>query len=146
MLFPLAAPLVDIFFVYGLLFGDPATTLVLWGSMLVLQTAAAAYAFRLDGEPWGPLWVAPLQQLVYRPLMYAVLVRSLLSAVTGGRVRWQRIQRLGALRALMPGASGVTGRRESPRCCDCYARRARRSRTCTTAAGRTGRCRRAPCG
>ncbi len=105
VLFPLAAPLVDIFFVYGLLFGDPATTLVLWGSMLLVQTAAAAYAFRLDGEPLAPLWVAPVQQLLYRPLMYAVLVRSLLSAVTGGRVRWQRIQRLGALRALMPGVS-----------------------------------------
>ncbi|HEY2220734.1 glycosyltransferase [Actinomycetospora sp.] len=103
VLFPLAAPLVDIFFVYGLIFGDPAITLVLWGSMLAVQTAAAAYAFRLDGEPLAPLWVAPLQQLLYRPLMYAVLVRSLLSAVTGGRVRWQRIQRLGALRALMPG-------------------------------------------
>ena len=103
VLFPLAAPLVDIFFVYGLVFGDPATTLVLWFSMLAIQTTAAAYAFRLDGEPAGPLWVAPVQQLLYRPLMYAVLVRSLLSAVTGGRVRWQRMQRLGALRALMPG-------------------------------------------
>ena len=103
VLFPLAAPLVDIFFVYGLVFGDPATTLVLWFSMLAIQTTAAAYAFRLDGEPPGPLWVAPVQQLLYRPLMYAVLVRSLLSAVTGGRVRWQRMQRLGALRALMPG-------------------------------------------
>ncbi|HEY2194636.1 MAG TPA: glycosyltransferase [Actinomycetospora sp.] len=103
VLFPLAAPLVDLFFVYGLVFGDPATTLVLWGSMLLVQTAAAAYAFRLDGEPPAPLWVAPVQQLLYRPLMYAVLMRSLLSAVTGGRVRWQRIQRLGALRALMPG-------------------------------------------
>ncbi len=103
VLFPLAAPLVDLFFVYGLIFGDPATTLVLWFSMLAIQTTAAAYAFRLDGEPPGPLWVAPVQQLLYRPLMYAVLVRSLLSAVTGGRVRWQRMQRLGALRALMPG-------------------------------------------
>ncbi|MCD2187163.1 glycosyltransferase [Actinomycetospora soli] len=103
VLFPLAAPLVDVFFVYGLLFGDAALTLVLWGSMLAVQTAAAAYAFRLDGEPMGPLWVAPVQQVLYRPLMYAVLLRSLLSAVTGGRVRWQRIQRLGALKALMPG-------------------------------------------
>jgi peptidoglycan-N-acetylglucosamine deacetylase len=109
VLFPLAAPLVDIFFVYGLVFGDPATTLVLWFSMLAIQTTAAAYAFRLDGEPAGPLWVAPVQQLLYRPLMYAVLVRSLLSAVTGGRVRWQRMQRLGALRALMPGAVAPGG-------------------------------------
>ncbi|MFC5062060.1 glycosyltransferase [Actinomycetospora atypica] len=107
VLFPLAAPLVDLFFVYGLIFGDPALTLALWGSMLLLQTAAAAYAFRLDGEPLGPLWVAPVQQVLYRPLMYAVLVRSLLAAVMGGRVRWQRMQRLGALRALMPGQPAV---------------------------------------
>ena len=34
VLFPLAAPLVDVFFVYGLFFLDPATTLVLWFSVL----------------------------------------------------------------------------------------------------------------
>ncbi|MDL5157301.1 glycosyltransferase [Actinomycetospora termitidis] len=114
VLFPLAAPLVDVFFVYGLVFGDAALTLVLWGSMLAVQTAGAAYAFRLDGEPMGPLWVAPVQQILYRPLMYAVLIRSVLAAVTGGRVRWQRIQRLGALRALMPGQAAPVPVAPSP--------------------------------
>ena len=37
---PLAAPLVDLLFVYGLLFGDPAVALLLWGSMLLLQLIA----------------------------------------------------------------------------------------------------------
>ena len=30
----------------------------------------AAYAFRLDKERLGPLWTLPLQQFVYRQLMY----------------------------------------------------------------------------
>jgi hypothetical protein len=31
------------------------------------------YAFRLDKESLGPLWRLPLQQFVYRQLMYLVL-------------------------------------------------------------------------
>ncbi|GAA4958872.1 hypothetical protein GCM10023238_27090 [Streptomyces heliomycini] len=41
------------------------------------------YAFRLDGESLRPLWTLPLQQVVYRQLMYLVLVQACLTAVNG---------------------------------------------------------------
>ncbi|MEJ2864850.1 glycosyltransferase [Actinomycetospora flava] len=94
---PLAAPLVDLLFVYGLLFGDPAVALMLWGSMLLLQLIAGVLAFRMDGEPLGPLWALPVQQLMYRQLMYVVLVQAVISALTGAGVRWQKLQRTGAV-------------------------------------------------
>ncbi|WP_410644317.1 acyltransferase family protein [Amycolatopsis sp. lyj-346] len=89
----------DVFFVYGLFFFDPGTTLVLWLSVMLLQSAGAAYAFHLDGEPKSALWLIPMQQLVYRQLMYVVLIQSLGAAVSGILVHWQRMHRIGALRA-----------------------------------------------
>jgi hypothetical protein len=37
----------------------------------------------------------PLQQLFYRQLMYAVLLRSTASAFEGVRLRWQKLRRRG---------------------------------------------------
>lgn len=107
---PLAAPLVDLLFVYGLLFGDPAVALLLWGSMLLLQVIAGVLAFRMDGEPLGPLWALPVQQLMYRQLMYVVLVQAVISAVTGAGVRWQKLQRVGAVAEHLRAPAGQDGR------------------------------------
>ncbi|HWN27039.1 MAG TPA: glycosyltransferase, partial [Actinomycetospora sp.] len=107
---PLAAPLVDLLFVYGLLFGDPAVALLLWGSMLLLQCIAAFLAFRMDGEPLGPLWALPVQQIMYRQLMYVVLLHAVVSAVTGAGVRWQALQRVGAVAEHLAAPRGDDGR------------------------------------
>ncbi|OZM72291.1 bi-functional transferase/deacetylase [Amycolatopsis antarctica] len=100
ILLPVTAPLIDVFLVYGLFFLNPVTTLVLWLSVLGIQTAGAAYAFHLDGESKRVLWMMPAQQLVYRQLMYVVLGQSLGAAASGIRVRWQQMRRTGALEAM----------------------------------------------
>ncbi|MDQ4214082.1 bifunctional polysaccharide deacetylase/glycosyltransferase family 2 protein [Microbacterium capsulatum] len=97
VLLPLLAPVVDVFALYGILFLDPVRVLGLWLFFLVVQTAVAAYAFRLDGERIGPLWTLPLQQIVYRQLMYLVVIQSVFTAIAGRRLRWQRMQRYGTL-------------------------------------------------
>lgn len=65
-----------------------------------MQLAACWYAFALDRERRGGLWTLPLQQFVYRQLMYLVLVQSAVTAVVGTRLRWQRMERLGLATAL----------------------------------------------
>jgi hypothetical protein len=62
-----------------------------------LQVIVSAYALRLDLEPLRPLWALPLQQLVYRQLMYLVVIQSLISALTGSRLRWHKLERTGEL-------------------------------------------------
>ncbi|MGW7329776.1 bifunctional polysaccharide deacetylase/glycosyltransferase family 2 protein [Streptomyces sp. NPDC054840] len=92
---PLLAPLVDLFLLYGVLFGDAPITLASWGGFILLQGALSWYAFRLDREkPWY-LISLPIQQLVYRQLMYIVLLQSAITAMTGGRLRWQKLARTG---------------------------------------------------
>jgi cellulose synthase/poly-beta-1,6-N-acetylglucosamine synthase-like glycosyltransferase len=97
VLLPLFAPIVDVFAVYGLVFLDPLRIAVLWLAFLAVQMLMAAYAFRLDKEPLGPLWTLPLQQFVYRQLMYLVVIQAVVTAVTGVHLRWHRMERYGSL-------------------------------------------------
>lgn len=104
VLLPLLAPVVDVFALYGLIFLDPARILGLWLAFLGLQLLMGLYAFHLDGESPRPLWSLPLQQFVYRQLMYLVVIQSVFTAVTGYRLRWQRMERYGSLEApVAPG-------------------------------------------
>ncbi|MFD0573424.1 bifunctional polysaccharide deacetylase/glycosyltransferase family 2 protein [Kitasatospora gansuensis] len=97
VLLPLLAPVVDVFAVYGLVFLDPVRIIGLWGAFLLLQIFMGLYAFRLDKERPGALWSLPLQQFVYRQLMYLVVIQSVFTAVAGSRLRWQRMERYGSL-------------------------------------------------
>ena len=92
---PLLAPVVDIMLVYGLVFWELRDTVVAWLGMLALQMVTAAVAFRFDKEPMTPLWRLPLQQFAYRQLMYLVLIQSATTALTGGRLRWHKLERAG---------------------------------------------------
>ncbi|MFJ1745963.1 bifunctional polysaccharide deacetylase/glycosyltransferase family 2 protein [Streptomyces sp. NPDC088116] len=102
VLAPLLAPLIDVFLLYGLVFGPTQKTIVAWFGVLLVQAVCAAYAFRLDRERMRHLISLPLQQILYRQLMYVVLLQSWITALTGGRLRWQKLRRTGVVEA--PGA------------------------------------------
>jgi cellulose synthase/poly-beta-1,6-N-acetylglucosamine synthase-like glycosyltransferase/peptidoglycan/xylan/chitin deacetylase (PgdA/CDA1 family) len=97
VLLPLLAPVVDVFALYGLLFLNPYRVLGVWAGFVLVQLGMGFYAFRLDGERPGPLWSLPLQQFVYRQLMYLVVIQSVFTALAGSRLRWQRMERYGSL-------------------------------------------------
>jgi cellulose synthase/poly-beta-1,6-N-acetylglucosamine synthase-like glycosyltransferase/peptidoglycan/xylan/chitin deacetylase (PgdA/CDA1 family) len=95
VLLPLLAPVIDVYAIYGLLTGSTDQLLVVWGGYLAIQAALCAYALRLDGESLGPLWSLPLQQFVYRQIGYLVVIQSVVSALAGIRLPWQKLQRTG---------------------------------------------------
>jgi cellulose synthase/poly-beta-1,6-N-acetylglucosamine synthase-like glycosyltransferase/peptidoglycan/xylan/chitin deacetylase (PgdA/CDA1 family) len=107
---PLAAPAVDVFAIYGLLFLPLAHLAVAWFALLAMQAPAAAYALRLDRERLRPVWTLPFQQVVYRQLMYLVVVQSVVTALLGSRLRWHRMVRTGDAAALI-GSHGTPARR-----------------------------------
>ena len=94
---PFLAPLIDAAALYGLVFLDPLPILAYWIGFNLIQLVLGAYAFRLDGESLRPLWALPLQQFVYRQLMYLVVAQSVISAVRGVRLRWQHVERSGEI-------------------------------------------------
>jgi cellulose synthase/poly-beta-1,6-N-acetylglucosamine synthase-like glycosyltransferase/peptidoglycan/xylan/chitin deacetylase (PgdA/CDA1 family) len=95
ILLPILAPLIDLFALYGLIFTNPLPVIAYWCLFNVLQVALAAYAFRIDGESLRPLWALPLQQFVYRQLMYLVIIESTVSAIVGTRAHWGSLERTG---------------------------------------------------
>ncbi|PSM38797.1 hypothetical protein C6Y14_35070 [Streptomyces dioscori] len=92
---PVFAPLIDVFTVYSMIFIDFKASLLAWLAVLGVQLVCAAYAFRLDKEKYRYLLMMPLQQLAYRQMMYLVLIHSCITALTGGRLRWQKLKRTG---------------------------------------------------
>jgi LCP family protein required for cell wall assembly len=97
---PLLAPIVDIYLIYTVLFQPVSWAILLWLSLHAAQLAVAAYAFRLDREQVGPLWTFLFQQVVYRQLIYLVVIQSAVTAVLGARLRWHQPARTGQAAAL----------------------------------------------
>jgi cellulose synthase/poly-beta-1,6-N-acetylglucosamine synthase-like glycosyltransferase/peptidoglycan/xylan/chitin deacetylase (PgdA/CDA1 family) len=108
VLLPLLAPLIDLATLYALVVTRSPTLLYVWLGFMILQLLAAGYAFRLDGEPLRPLWSLPLQQIVYRQLMYLVVVQSAATALYGLRLPWQGVRRTGQMDAV-PAARASDG-------------------------------------
>jgi cellulose synthase/poly-beta-1,6-N-acetylglucosamine synthase-like glycosyltransferase len=107
ILFPLIAPVVDVFSIYGIIFLNPVKVGLFWLAFLGLQALAGGYALQLDGERLRALWVLPLQQLVYRQLMYLVTIQSVTTALLGTRHRWEIIRRAGIFTD--PGSATASG-------------------------------------
>lgn len=59
-----------------------------------------------------PLWALPLQQVVYRQLLYLVTVQSLITALLGSQQRWQPLRRTGVFRGQPPGRRDRALKRE----------------------------------
>jgi hypothetical protein len=53
-------------------------------------------AFRLDGERLRPLWAVALQPVVYRHLMYLVVIQPVITALAGAVLLWQKLKRTGS--------------------------------------------------
>jgi cellulose synthase/poly-beta-1,6-N-acetylglucosamine synthase-like glycosyltransferase/peptidoglycan/xylan/chitin deacetylase (PgdA/CDA1 family) len=96
---PLVAPVMDVFAIYGLLVLNPLRVAAVWLAFTGVQLATAVYAFRLDNERLLPLWVLPLQQVVYRQLLYLVGIHSVVTALLGVRLRWRPVRRAGTFAA-----------------------------------------------
>jgi cellulose synthase/poly-beta-1,6-N-acetylglucosamine synthase-like glycosyltransferase len=95
VLLPMLAPVIDVFAIYGLLFLDKGPVLAAWLAFTTIQLCVGWYAFRLDGEPARPLLTLPLQQLVYRQLLYLVTIHSVVTAVLGAPLRSHKLHRTG---------------------------------------------------
>jgi cellulose synthase/poly-beta-1,6-N-acetylglucosamine synthase-like glycosyltransferase/peptidoglycan/xylan/chitin deacetylase (PgdA/CDA1 family) len=95
VLLPLAAPLIDVFALHGILVGEGTRVAVVWLVYAAVSVAIAGYALHLDGESYGPLWSLPLQQLFYRQLIYLVVIQSVVSALSGLHLPWHKLERTG---------------------------------------------------
>ncbi|MDU8929824.1 glycosyltransferase [Alisedimentitalea sp. MJ-SS2] len=110
-LFPLLAPIADIFVVillYKLLAGTwsgevgaavssaPNHLILAYLILPMLDLVVAAYALKSDGqEKMRLLWLFPFQRFFYRQLLYFSVYRSVLRAITGTLAGWGQMKRTG---------------------------------------------------
>ena len=64
---------------------------------LGLQILLGWYAFRGSTTSRRQLWAMPVQQFVYRQMMYLVVVESVLTAIQGTHLHWRPIARRGEI-------------------------------------------------
>ena len=68
-------------------------TLFFYGLFFTVELIGALVAFLLDREKLRGLWWLFFQRLVYRQIMYAVLLKSLVHALKGAAAGWGKIER-----------------------------------------------------
>src|SRR5207248_8936337 len=77
----------------------------MYAFFFVIELIGSLVAFRLDREdPRVLVWLF-WQRFLYRQLMYAVLLKSVKTAVSGMRAGWGKLERKGTVAAVEPIAS-----------------------------------------
>ena len=98
IVFPAISPVMDVTVVWALFVGNAWRILEYLALMIGVEMLGAAVALTMDRGRWSLLpWLA-LQRFVYRQLMYYVILRSLVTAVRGSAVGWNKFERRGTAR------------------------------------------------
>ena len=101
VLLPLLAPVVDLFALYGLIFLDPCRPPPLVAPCS-RSSCVAAVRVPARRRAAAAAVALPLQQFVYRQLMYLVVIQSVVTAVAGSRLRWHKLHRPAGCRVRWP--------------------------------------------
>ena len=104
----LAAPLVDLAVIYSVVAAlmdkmmhpvewspDKLTqSLLYWAAFILVDLSACALGMALERRaPWKDLVWIPVQRFGYRQLMYYVVIKSVLTAIRGPMVGWNKLER-----------------------------------------------------
>ncbi len=96
IIFPLFSPFFELALIVGLLADQYKLMLVSFVVYLLADLVTSAIALRLDKEKLSNLWVIIPQRIVYRQLMYYVIVRSFMNVLKGRLVHWGKLKREGS--------------------------------------------------
>ncbi|MFZ5986984.1 MAG: glycosyltransferase [Bacillota bacterium] len=94
-LFQTVSPLTEVLFILGLLGSNPSASIIMYLTFFIIDFVITLYAFSLEKESPRPLLWLFLQRIIYRQLMTYVVYKSLLSALKGVKVGWNKLKRKG---------------------------------------------------
>ncbi|MCL6573358.1 MAG: glycosyltransferase [Bacillus sp. (in: Bacteria)] len=92
---PLFAPLLDLLFILGIIVGDVKTSLFVFGCYFITDLLISLLAFRMEKLSPKPLMTLFLQRIVYRYLLLFITWKSILAALKGNRIGWNKLKRIG---------------------------------------------------
>lgn len=94
---PFFNPLVDLMLIFSLIFGKTYITFILYLVYLLIEILIATVAYAYQGNVISIktiLYMIP-QRVVYRQLLFIVLIKSYLKAIKGELVQWGVLKRTG---------------------------------------------------
>ncbi len=97
MFLPLFSPIVDILMIYSIFNGDAGYVLEFYVAFLLFDSSISFMAFKFDKEKFTfkTFWQFALQRLIYRQLMWYVLVKAYNKAIKGEMAHWGVLKRTG---------------------------------------------------
>ena len=98
ILFPAISPIMDVYLVYSIFAGNFARVGQMYLFMFGIEFIAAFIATVMDRSNIRLLPWLFLQKFLYRQLMYYVVLKSLIAAIRGSAVGWNKLERTGAAR------------------------------------------------
>jgi peptidoglycan-N-acetylglucosamine deacetylase len=97
LLLPLFSPLVDIMLLVSLISGKTMLVLVLYFGYMIIDLLISAVAYYIEKKeiPFLKLLLIIPQRIIYRQLLFVVLIQSYLRAIKGELVHWGILKRTG---------------------------------------------------
>jgi poly-beta-1,6 N-acetyl-D-glucosamine synthase len=95
ILFPAISPFMDIAMVASIFAGNYGLFFAYFTGFSALELAGATIALRMDRGDMRLLPWLILQRFVYRQLMYYVILKSIVAAIRGSAVGWNKLERTG---------------------------------------------------
>ncbi|MPM63376.1 hypothetical protein SDC9_110256 [bioreactor metagenome] len=94
---PLFSPIVDILMIYAIFSGNAGYVIEFYTAFLLLDSAISAMAFKFDNEKFTfkTFGLFVLQRIIYRQLMWFVLVKAYIKAIKGEMANWGALKRTG---------------------------------------------------
>lgn len=89
------SPIADILFIIALFSTQPEKAAIGFLLFYLMDFFTALYAFRLEKESPKPLRSLFLQRILYKQLMAYVVIKSIISAIKGVTVGWNKLKRNG---------------------------------------------------
>jgi cellulose synthase/poly-beta-1,6-N-acetylglucosamine synthase-like glycosyltransferase/peptidoglycan/xylan/chitin deacetylase (PgdA/CDA1 family)/spore germination protein YaaH len=94
-IYQMISPIADLLFIIALFGEHPGKAALGFILFYLLDFATSLYAFRLEKENPKPLASLFLQRILYKQLMTYVVIKSILSAIKGVTVGWNKLKRKG---------------------------------------------------
>jgi len=96
ILFPAISPFMDIAMLASIFSGNFPLFFAYFGAFTVLELSGAIIAIRMDRGDMRLLPWLVIQRFVYRQLMYYVILKSIVAAIRGSAVGWNKLERTGS--------------------------------------------------
>jgi cellulose synthase/poly-beta-1,6-N-acetylglucosamine synthase-like glycosyltransferase/peptidoglycan/xylan/chitin deacetylase (PgdA/CDA1 family) len=108
LVIPVLTPLSDILMIASIATGNGKMILIWYFVFLAIELIGSGLAFRFEKEPLGKLWLMLPQRIIYKYLMWYVLMKSIIKAIKGELIGWGILKRTGNVKLEGESAKAAT--------------------------------------